>query len=193
LHGHEHFNVCAFAAMALGKLGPSTAPAVPLLTELLRDPDREVCWAGAVALGDLGPGAAFAVPELIELLRDERGHVRWTEAEVLGELGPVAASAVPELIKLLRDKEWPMRRAAAEAMGVLGRAGLASASVRSSVVTTIRDVIRLLDARHAAVRHAFANSVGRMMAQSVKVFYLQGCFGVATVEEFANAPNRPSR
>ncbi|MGH8613828.1 MAG: HEAT repeat domain-containing protein, partial [Gammaproteobacteria bacterium] len=56
---------------ALGEIGPPSEPAVPLITEALRDQsDREgfLNANAADALGKIGPGAASAVPALIVAL-----------------------------------------------------------------------------------------------------------------------------
>jgi HEAT repeat protein len=73
----------------LGARGPAGAPAVPGLTELLRDkknPDLRRVAAGA--LGRIGPAARKAIPELRAALQDEDNAVREQAAEALKRLEP---------------------------------------------------------------------------------------------------------
>jgi len=58
------------AAWALGRIGPSAAPAVPALIEALSDPDKLVRTQSIAALGKIGPGAAAAIPSLDQLATD---------------------------------------------------------------------------------------------------------------------------
>ena len=58
---------------ALGKMG---VPAIPALTALLHDRDRNIRQAAAVALGEMGSNAKAAVPSLTELLNDQDSWVR---------------------------------------------------------------------------------------------------------------------
>src|SRR4051794_20348249 len=50
------------AAYALSQMGPEAKPAVPALTEALKDEEGEVRMLAAEALGRIGPGAAAAIP-----------------------------------------------------------------------------------------------------------------------------------
>src|SRR5947199_8022069 len=59
------------AIQALGGFGASASPAVPALTDALRDGDGLTRWFAAGILGEIGPEAKAAVPALIRLLRSK--------------------------------------------------------------------------------------------------------------------------
>jgi HEAT repeat protein len=85
---------------AIGKLGADAAPAVSMLSSILKDPREGLLWDDAVkTLGEIGPAAKSAVPQLIHLLEEED----WQQqriVETLGRIGPSAKPAVPRLLKL---------------------------------------------------------------------------------------------
>jgi len=107
------------AFRALGHFGP---PAVPTLTEFLKDGDSYVRQRAARSLGCIGPEAKTAVPALTELLKDADWGVRTAAAYALGDIGPEAKTAVPALRELLndtglpKDTGWIVREAAAKAL-----------------------------------------------------------------------------
>ena len=80
--------VCFYAAMALGGVGPLASEAVPYLIQVLKDQD--VRAIAAWALGQIGPNAEDAVPDLIEALGDSKFIIRNVSAEALGRIGPNA-------------------------------------------------------------------------------------------------------
>lgn len=137
-------------AEILGAIGPPAAPAVPVLVELLQDPDHQVRSVAALALGQIGPTAKQAVTPLITLvnsreklpaikalgylrgeakeavpvlipnLKDPELDVRWTTAKALDHIGPDAKAALPALAELLKDSEPQTRSVAAEAIWAIG-------------------------------------------------------------------------
>ena len=112
------------AAVALGRLGPQGAAAVPQLAELLGDDDEEVRANAAWALGHVGPAAAEAVAELADALLDDSAAVRGRAAVALGALGASAAPAAEVLRDGLRDADPASRAAMAGALWcVSGEAG----------------------------------------------------------------------
>jgi HEAT repeat protein len=96
------------AVDALGIGLPSRSPlfrdpaAVPMLIDLLQDPDRSVRFQAVLATGYIGPPAAAAVPELLRLLDEEQPPFRMVIAWQLARIGREALSAVPRLSNDLR-------------------------------------------------------------------------------------------
>jgi HEAT repeat protein len=116
------FHVRAFAAWAIGEIGPEAAATVPVLTKLLEDDNDSVQTAAAFALGRMGPKAASAVPALAATLTS--GKWSGETVEALGRIGPAARSAMPALIALSK-KGYP-GLTIGEAMWLVGgRADLA--------------------------------------------------------------------
>ncbi len=69
------FYVRAWAAQAVGNLGPGAASAVPALIELLTD-DVEARGSACLALGQIGAAAKAALPMLHAALADTNESVR---------------------------------------------------------------------------------------------------------------------
>ncbi len=128
-------------AHELAKIGPSAAPAVPLLVETL-DGDPIVRSAACRALRSIGAGAVLAVPRLTKILEDEDGFVRIAAAEALGSIGPPAGVAVPALIRALDDEEFFVRETAAKALGYLGPAAEPAVPALIDVLGDHRSFIR---------------------------------------------------
>ncbi len=82
------------AARALGLIGaPASAPAVPPLTTLLGEEDRDIQEAAALALADLGTAAAEAVPRLTALLQSSDDKVKRAARRALESTGAAEAAA----------------------------------------------------------------------------------------------------
>jgi HEAT repeat protein len=92
------------AADALGRIGE---PAVPALSDALRDPDPIMRLQSCRALAYMGAQAKDAVPALIQALNDSEGGVREAAADALGQIGQPAAPAVPPLMQMLRGPKAP--------------------------------------------------------------------------------------
>lgn len=97
----------AAAVDALKSLGPSAAPAVPELTEVLRSSlqssylgDKFRAREVAAVLGQIGPAARPAVPVLIEMLTNQDWVVGGDAARVFARIGP---ETLPEVIKALEE------------------------------------------------------------------------------------------
>ncbi len=111
----ESPHVRQWATRTLAGLGAAAKPAIPAMTEALKDTDVDVRFAAAEALVKLGvPGRV--VPALIALLEDKRWYNRRWAAEILGDVGPPAKAATPALTKVLKDESEDVRKAAAEAL-----------------------------------------------------------------------------
>ncbi|GEM_PF-2197464 len=102
------------ALIALG------APAVPVLEDLLRDPEDGVRRAAALALGRIGsPEALPALLGALDPRYEGASRVRHQAAQALGELG--LPEAVPALLETLAaDPEGIVRQAAIGALGQIG-------------------------------------------------------------------------
>lgn len=116
------------AALALGRMGPEAAAAIPALVAAVRcepahRPDRTPA-ASAMALARMGEAA---LPGLLELLEDPELDVRFSAAQALRELGPRAAPAVPALVRLLQVRQPRAEVVAALALGAIGPAAAPAA------------------------------------------------------------------
>jgi HEAT repeat protein len=81
------------AARALGRIGaPAAAPAVPPLTTLLGEKDRDIQEAAALALADLGTAAAEAASELSALLQSSDDKVKRAARRALANTGAAEAA-----------------------------------------------------------------------------------------------------
>lgn len=109
-------------AMALGKIGPASRPATPVLIKAAKDKHSTVRVQAVGALGLIGPEIAKeAVPVLREALKDENGNVRVAAASALGLMRGGAKDAVPDLVRAL-DEPGEVRLRAVYALGLLGPA-----------------------------------------------------------------------
>ena len=93
------------------------APAVPRLTELLREADPGTRFLAAKALGQIGDEAESAAPALLEALRADDMFLR---AGVTGALIKIGYPAVPGLTRALFDPSSAVKRAACKALGKIG-------------------------------------------------------------------------
>jgi HEAT repeat protein len=79
------------AAVELASAGPAAAPAVPALTEALKDPDPLVRRLACYALYEIGrEHAASAIPEVTKLLQDPDRSVAEQAINTLQVLDPNA-------------------------------------------------------------------------------------------------------
>ncbi len=105
-------------AAAIVYLGENRyAPAVPQLTELVRESDPGTRYLAAKALGQLGDEAEAALPTLLEALRDNDMFLR---AGITGALIKIGPPAAPGLTKALFDPSNAVKRAACKALGKIG-------------------------------------------------------------------------
>lgn len=109
-------NVRRAAAVGLGNLRETAAPAVVGLVPLLGDPEEDVRREAALALGKIR--AKEAIRPLCSSLRDASEAVRARAAEALGMIGDAAAAA--DLARRLqKDESARVRRECADALGRL--------------------------------------------------------------------------
>jgi HEAT repeat protein len=143
------------AALALGKMGADSAPAVPVLAKMLREDDEPLQIQAAAALAGVGPEAAPAVPALVKMLTGAKSTAaRVSAAVALGKVGSSARDAVPVLTQMLASTEpAEVRTHAAEALMDIG-----SPANDSAVPALLRIIESDFDPN---VRHKCALSVSR--------------------------------
>lgn len=81
---------------------------IPLLIELLNDPDLQIRVRALSTLGKIRRHADVIVPALIPFLNDEHPGIRWHAACSLGMFRGDAAAAIPALTAQLNDDESPI-------------------------------------------------------------------------------------
>jgi HEAT repeat protein len=122
---------------------PIPEKAVPLLIQILKDPDPTQRQTAAQSLGKIG--RKEALPALIEAFNDPDPGVRRQAAWAVGVIGADSASARQSLIPLLFDDDPGVRESAAPALGRTGeaRTGLQLLEARLSALDTSSDTKRL--------------------------------------------------
>ena len=124
------------AAYALGSMGPSAAPAVPALIDVLKREKVPRAFrtppSSSLALGKIQEAA---IPALEAVLNDPEPAVRLAAVLAFKFMGQHAHSAVPELLKLLHDPEPEVRQVTAITWA---GAGAEKAAVLSSLEECLR-------------------------------------------------------
>jgi len=106
----------AWAAFALGEMGPAAAAALPELRAGMSDGDEPLASCCAIAIA-LISGDAEALPYLLEIVRsDDPSAPRRGAASAIAKLGPVAQSAEGALEALLDDEDFDVADAARAAL-----------------------------------------------------------------------------
>jgi hypothetical protein len=98
----------------------SDPAAIPVLLELLSDPDAEVRKYAARTFVHMGPMGEAALPKLTDLLRDDVPEVRSLAAGALASVERRKERAVPLLVGMLKDPEPLVRRRIANLLGEFG-------------------------------------------------------------------------
>jgi HEAT repeat protein len=140
------------AILALARLGPAAAPAVPSLAGLLKDPNVAFRRLSLFLLGEIGHASRSALPALIAALSDSDNEVRASAAHLLEEIGPEASEAVRALIANLRVPQMEVRARAASALGHIG----------PGAKDALRPLLECLLDPDANVRYAATLSLGRI-------------------------------
>ncbi len=159
------------AALTLGRIGPGSARAVPLVTELAaqRSPDGDSTtqvWA-VQALALWGPVAAPATPTLIEIATQPQPdpHLRLVAIEALGRIGVADPRSLPAVIELLAS-HTPRRATASERTGQ--ELDLVTACIEGldlyggEANIAVPVLLRFSEDREARVRRAVAVTLGRI-------------------------------
>ena len=105
------------STLALGKIGPASAPAIPYLVNMMGDEDETLADAAAEALGNIGEAA---VPPLSASLKHKKARMRRNAATALGYLAPISKTEAANLIAVLRDADDGVRAAAVVALAKIG-------------------------------------------------------------------------
>ena len=106
----------AWAAYALGEMGPVATAAAPQLRAGMRSPHQVLTRACAIALAQV-TGDAEAIPHLLRILESEDPDCpRRAAAQALGKIGPAAVGAVEMLTLALDDEDPDVCAAAQEAL-----------------------------------------------------------------------------
>lgn len=94
------------AIVDVGILGPVAAEAAPVLSEIMRERDRELSYQASQSLVKIGePG----IDALIEALQAEQDRVRLVAIVALQNAGPAGKRAIPELEKMWSKSDPAMR------------------------------------------------------------------------------------
>jgi HEAT repeat protein len=103
-------NLCIGLGSALGMMGD---PAVPHITQGLRDPNSSVRLGAVWAVSVRAREAADTVPALVDLFRDSDPEVQVAASSALARIGK---PAVPALAAKLKDKDPRVRSLAANTL-----------------------------------------------------------------------------
>ena len=112
---HKEVETAAAPFNALVKFGP---PALPVLVEMLKDPQEQVRLTAAMSLAQMGPAAKTAIPAVVKAMREEKDE--WYRAFLGSAIVKFGSDAVPALAGLLKSAEEQDRIAAAMALQGLG-------------------------------------------------------------------------
>lgn len=117
------------AIEALASIRPGPKVMLPILAQLLEDPDPAVRARVLGAIADRGAAAK-------ELLLDALGNkdTAYWASLVVSELGPKIPEAVPALVKLLDSKDPAVRREAALGLAAIGQAATAAVPGLESMI-----------------------------------------------------------
>lgn len=100
----------------MGEKATDGATAIPALTKMLADSDKQVQWRSARALGDFGAAAMPAAPELLKLLSSDDPIVQYHAAIALGRIGDKSETTVDALVNAVGSADPRVSRAAVAAI-----------------------------------------------------------------------------
>jgi len=147
LLARENEDLGAATFEIIRRIGP---PAIPLLTELLRDEQVSFRRNAVDNLIDLAPDTEASQPALRQALRDADAMVAGDAARALGALGPKASPSVTALVKTLSHEDVYVRIFGAEAL----------ASIGPNAAAAIDDLAKALADPFAGVRWAACEALG---------------------------------
>lgn len=157
-------------AVALGRFGVLSRPAVIALIAALKEPDPGAKAAVANALGRIGPDARGAVSELLLLVKDADAGVRRAAIFALGRIdpedpGPVSA-ALCSALKTEMDRD--LRLETITSLGLLGDRSREVAEVIASALSDKNVDIRRQSARSLARLGRGAKGVAQKLMDTAK-------------------------
>jgi HEAT repeat protein len=98
--------LCYWACIVLGEIGPAASEALPQLTELLDHEDPDVRMQALVTLGEIGEASAPAVPAILERVNtDEFESVKLAAVYALGNIGVDNDETVEAIIEVAKSKD----------------------------------------------------------------------------------------
>lgn len=144
----QELETAPVAARTLGRIG---AAAVPALSGMLAEQDREIREHAAEALARVGPAAKGAIPALVTLLQDTKSDdgVRGAAARALAAVGPDAADAVPALVATAQSARQAVVEPVFDALAEIGK----------PAVPALVDVLR---GGHSYLRQQAAQALGQI-------------------------------
>lgn len=137
-------------------LGKAGEEAIPVLAEMLSDPDPLICSTAAQALEGFGTNASSAVPALIEAYHNANQTAGYTFLHALGRIGD--ERVLPVLTTALHDEDWYTVHVAAQALGYMGAAA----------APAVPDLIPLLHSGEHQVVTATIESLGKIGAPATQ-------------------------
>jgi HEAT repeat protein len=102
----------------LGSMGSNAAPAVPVLTELIKNKDVDIAAEALKTLDALRLSSATVIPAIAELVEHPRLH--YLAVSTLVDYGEEARPTIPRLVQCLTNIDHDIAIMAARALGRLG-------------------------------------------------------------------------
>ncbi len=126
LAAQDHRKARVRMVESLARMGLKGVDGLPLLVDLLDDPDDYLRSEAARGIGRMGPAAVSAHDRLAPLLDDPVEFVRLSAVKGLGGLGPISTTEVDRIAALLEVEDRHTRKVAIEALGRMGPAAAAA-------------------------------------------------------------------
>jgi hypothetical protein len=121
------------AAEALNRIAPDTivsAKAVPVVIEVLKNPDDQVAYRAARLLGEMRQEPSVEVPALIEAAESTNTLVACSALWSLGQFPDQVKTTEPALLNALKNPAGSIRHSAANALKAIDPAAAAKAGVK---------------------------------------------------------------
>jgi HEAT repeat protein len=139
-----------FLGKALAAVAPHSAEVVPLLVQVLHEPDGAARLRACDALAEIGAGAAAAVADLLGFLEADDSPRR-AAMHALSHMGAAAARAIPRLMEWAAQPN-PLQQPAIVALGNLGPVAAGAIGVLAAA----------LDSEDRWIRYHAIEALGKM-------------------------------